>query len=465
MYPLLADDLHQLPELLGVVHGVADRGLASLDTRPVAVTTAAPAPLPLPLDGIGLRGALTRFVDDWEPGFSGSAGPRYLGFVTGGATPASVAGDWLTTAFDQNVAGGGDSTAPDLEGQTVAWLAELFGLGEAHTGSFVTGATMSNTVGLAIAREWLGDQLGVSVTEAGVAELGAVTVLSGTPHSSVFKALSLLGMGRSRLQTVGTLPDREAVDLAKLADALASLHGRPAIVVANAGTVNTVDFDDLTAIAELKSQYPFWLHVDAAFGAFAALSPTYAHLVEGLAQADSVCLDLHKWLNVPYDSAVQFTRRRDLQQRVFQNAAAYLGTPTDDPDYIHLTPENSRRLRALPAWFSLTAYGREGHREIVERNITLAHHLGERIAETSCLRLLAPVRLNVVCFTLSGDPTAEQVAAVARAVADSGEAFVTPTVYAGTPGLRAAFSNWRTTEADLDRVLLALVAACRRVAS
>jgi glutamate/tyrosine decarboxylase-like PLP-dependent enzyme len=464
VYPVLADDLLHLPELLDATRGVADRALAGLDARPVAVSTAPPPRSPLPLSGVGLRGALARFVDDWEAGFSGSAGPRYLGFVTGGATPAAIAGDWLTSAYDQNPTGDGDSVAADLERQTLAWLAELFGLGEAYTGSFVTGATMSTVVGLAIGREWLGDQLGVSVTDDGTAALGPVTVLSGTPHSSVYKALSLLGVGRKRLRTVPAMPGREAVDVAGLAGALRAMDGHPAIVVANAGTVNTVDFDDLSAIAALKQRYPFWLHVDAAFGAFAALSPDHAHLVDGLDQADSVCLDLHKWLNVPYDSAVQFTRRQDLQARVFQNSAAYLGTLTDDPDFAHLTPENSRRLRALPAWFTLTAYGRDGHREVVERCVFLARRLGERIAATPYLRLLAPVRLNVVCFTLAGDPTAEQVDAAMRAVAETGDAFVTPTVYAGTPGLRAAFSNWRTTEEDVDRVLDALARACGEAA-
>jgi glutamate/tyrosine decarboxylase-like PLP-dependent enzyme len=223
------------------------------------------------------------------------------------------------------------------------------------------------------------------------------------------------------------------------------------LVVANAGTVNTVDFDDLWAIAALKERYPFWLHVDAAFGGFAALSRDHAPLLKGLAKADSVCVDLHKWLNVPYDAAVQFTRRRDLQVKVFQNSAAYLGLPTDNPDFVHLVPENSRRLRALAAWFSLTAYGLDGHREIVERNIASAHRLGARLSTLSQVQLVAPVRLNVVCFTFPGD-----IGAAARAVAETGQAFVTPTVYKGTPALRAAFSNWRTTEADTDRVFTVL---------
>ncbi|MFJ4833512.1 pyridoxal phosphate-dependent decarboxylase family protein [Streptomyces sp. NPDC088747] len=453
MHRTLADDLGRLPELLQSARDFAAREVSGLADRPVAHLGKAPGREPLPAAGTGAEGALTRFAERWAPGFSGSAGPRYLGFVTGGSTPAALTGDWLTSTYDQNVSGGGDSSAAALEHETVGWLRELFGLGEEHSGAFVSGATVSNTVGLAIAREWLGERLGVSVSREGLGALGRVDVLSGSPHSSVTKALSVLGVGRDGLRQVPVLSgNREAVDVERLAEALESLEGRPAIVVANAGTVNTVDFDDLRAVAALKERYDFWLHVDAAFGGFAALSPAYAHLVDGLDAADSVCVDLHKWLNVPYDAAVQFTRRRDLQVRVFHNASPYLGMPTGDPDFLHLTPENSRRLRALPAWFALTAYGRDGHREIVERNVALAGRLGERVATEGRLRLLAPVRLNVVCFTLAGDPSQQRVREFARAVAASGEAFVTPTSYGGTHALRAAFSNWRTSEADTDRV-------------
>ncbi|MFI8454861.1 pyridoxal phosphate-dependent decarboxylase family protein [Kitasatospora sp. NPDC085464] len=461
MHPELAADLARLPELLEETRQHALAFLDGLDVRSV-IPRAGGDGLPtaggsgLPTAGGGLPAALAEFAERWEPWLSASAGPRYFGFVTGGATPAALAGDWLTATTDQNSNSSLDPAGQQLERETVGWLRELFGLSPAHHGTFVSGATMSNTVGLAIAREWLGERLGVDVAEDGVGALGPVRVLSGGAHSSVPKALSVLGLGRTALHDVPLLPGREAVDVAALERALAEADG-PCVVVANAGTVNTVDFDDLPAIAALRERYGFWLHVDAAFGAFAALSPQHAHLVAGLDLADSVCVDLHKWLNVPYDSAVQFTRRPDLQARVFRNAAAYLGPLGDHPDLVHLTPENSHRLRALAAWFTLRAYGRSGHREIVERNVAGARALGEAVERIDGLRLLAPVRLNVVCFTLATDPTPERLADLAAEVA--GEAFLTPTRYADRPALRAAFSNWRTTEADVRQTAEALARA------
>ncbi|MFE7311904.1 pyridoxal phosphate-dependent decarboxylase family protein [Streptomyces sp. NPDC057555] len=460
MHPQLAADLAALPDLLETTRQHAADFLDTLPEAPVVPARPAPEPAPLPEHGTGLRDALRDFTTRWQPGLSASAGPRYLGFVTGGATPAALAGDWLTATVDQNAMSSLDPTGQHLERETVDWLRALFGLSDAHQGALVSGATQSNTVGLAIAREWLGEQRGVSPAEDGVAALGPVRVLSGAPHSSIAKALSVLGLGRSALVTVPTLPDREAVDPAALERALQEADG-PCVIIANAGTVNTVDFDDLRALAALRDRYGCWLHIDAAFGAFAALSPQHAHLVDGLDLADSLCIDLHKWLNVPYDSAVQFTRRRDLQARVFQNAAAYLGELGADPDLVHLTPENSRRLRALPTWFTLRAYGREGHREIVERCAASAGTLGTAVASLDGLRLLDPVRLNVVCFTLADRPTAERLTALADALA--AEAFLTPTVHAGLPALRAAFSNWRTTEEDVQRIATALERAVRQL--
>ncbi|MEU9231555.1 pyridoxal phosphate-dependent decarboxylase family protein [Streptomyces subrutilus] len=461
----LAADLARLPELLDATRRAAGDALAALDARPVVPPPGKPAadggPELLPEHGDGTEAALAAFRERWELRLSASAGPRYLGFVTGGATPAALAGDWLTAAHDQNSNSALDGAGQDLERETVGWLRSLFHLSPEHSGTFVSGATMSNTTGLAIAREWLGERLGVSPAEDGAAALGPVRVLSGAPHSSIAKALAVLGLGRSSLVKVPTLPGREAVDPAALDRALAAAPG-PAVVVANAGTVNTVDFDDLQAVAALKRRHDFWLHTDAAFGAFAALSPDHAHLTAGLDASDSLCVDLHKWLNVPYDSAVQFTRRPDLQARVFQNSAAYLGPLADHPDLVHLTPENSRRLRALAAWFTLRAYGRQGHREIVERDIACARALGELLCADPAFTLPAPVRLNVVCFTLAADPTPARLTALREAVA--AEVFVTPTVHEGTAALRAAFSNWRTTQADVHRVAQALRTAAREIA-
>jgi glutamate/tyrosine decarboxylase-like PLP-dependent enzyme len=453
-------DLAALPGLLDAARDHAAAFLAGLDERAVVPGRATPEPLPLPRHGSGARAALAAFTERWAPGMSAAAGPRYLGFVTGGVTPAALVGDWLTGAYDQNPNSALDPAGQDLERETAGWLREMFGLSAAHEGAFVSGATMSNTVGLAVAREWLGERLGVRPSDDGAHALGPVRVLSGSPHSSVGKALSMLGLGRRSLVAVPTLPGREAVDPAALEAALRETPG-PCVVVANAGTVNTVDFDDLRAVAALRERYDFWLHVDGAFGAFAALSPEHAHLVAGLDLADSVCVDLHKWLNVPYDSAVQFTRRRDLQARVFQNAAAYLGPLGDVPDLVHLTPENSHRMRALAAWFALHAYGSEGHREIVERCVARARDLGRAVEAAPRLRLLAPVRLNVVCLTLAEDPTAERLAALADKAAP--EVFLTPTTLDGTPALRAAFSNWRTTAADTRRAAAALEAAAAAV--
>jgi hypothetical protein len=206
MRPDLKSDLNRIGEILSTTRDYAASVLEALSTRPVAMEPRAPVPVGLQKLRHGFETALADFKVCWASGFSGSAGPRYLGFVTGGATPASLAGDWLTGVFDQNPTSGLDSTAPDLERETVGWLREMFGISEAHSGCFVTGATMSNMVGLAIGREWLGEQAGVSVSENGIAALGTTYVLSGAAHSSVYKALSMLGFGRQAMKRVALLP-------------------------------------------------------------------------------------------------------------------------------------------------------------------------------------------------------------------------------------------------------------------
>lgn len=402
----------------------------------------------LPEKGIGAQGVLSLFNEKYSNKLSNSAGPRYFGFVTGGSTPAAMLGDQLVSIYDQNACGSNDSIAPQLERQALHFLKQLFSLDENYFGSFVTGATMSNFVGLAIGRQWVGEQLGVDISNEGISRV-SLTIVSAAPHSSILKSMSMLGIGKKNVVKIDTLLDREAIDLKKLEDYLKSVS-TPVIVVANAGTVNTVDFDDLQAIGELKKKYNFWLHVDAAFGGFAALSPNYSHLMKDINYADSITIDAHKWLNVPYDAAMQFTRRKDLQLKVFQNSAAYLGDPNTSPDYFHYTPENSRRWRALPSWFTLMAYGKEGHREIVERNCVMAKKLGDWIYSSETYTLLAPVRMNVVCFTVQQEGiTLEKIKGLLDRIRDDGRAYFTPTVYKGVPAIRAALSNWQTEEEDI----------------
>lgn len=458
MHPQLRRDRDTLAQLLSAVAAHAARTFATQSTRAVAQSPRPLAPAHITADGIGADGAWRQFLEEVAPHLSASAGPRYLGFVTGGATPAAVIGDWLATTYDQNVVSRLDSSlALDLERTTLQMLGQLFTLPADFTGTFVSGATMSNMVGLAIGREWIGREQGVAIHRDGLTALPhAPTIFAATPHSTAVKALSMLGLGRSRWQPVPCLQGREAMDVRALESLLAAAAG-PCLVIASAGTVNTGDVDDFRALAALKSRHRFYLHIDAAFGGFASLSPDLAPLLDGWTCADSICIDLHKWLNVPYDSAVAFTRHRDLQLDVFANSAAYLALSSDDPEPIHLAPESSHRWRALPAWFTLMAYGREGHREIVERDCRLARQLGDRLASDERFELLAPVRLNIVAFALRARP--EQTAPFIARVRDSGDTFVSETRLWGRPAARAAFSNWQTTEEDVETVWRALVTA------
>ncbi len=448
-------DLLQLNELLQQTAGYAGSFLSRINELKVNMPVPSFPMTVLPEKGMGAGAALEHFDNRFGDYLTGNAGPRYFGFVTGGVTPAALTGDWLAATFDMNPA---DKSAVSfhIETETIDLLKQLFGLPGEMLGCFVSGATMSNFTGLATARQWLGRQQGVDVDIAGAGALKDVKVLAATPHSSIAKALSMLGLGRNALVKLPTLPGREAVDVSALQAWINAHSGEPFIFVAAAGTVNTVDFDDLAAIAALKKEHNFWLHVDAAFGGFAAASPRYKHLLRGWEAADSITIDAHKWLNVPYDAAMIFTRHPQLQLAVFQNAgAAYLGDPAENFNFINYAPENSRRLRSLPAWFSLKAYGAEGYRDMVEQNIRLAQLLGERIQKSERFQLLAPVRLCVVCFTLNHEPRmlAEHVQLFLQKLNKRGLVYVTPTQYQGTPAVRAALVNWRTTDQDIDKVM------------
>ncbi|QEH41902.1 pyridoxal-dependent decarboxylase [Chitinophaga sp. XS-30] len=448
-------DLLQFSELLQQTADYAGDFLSHLHEEKVSKAMPSFPAAALPEKGMGAAAALEAFDNRFGDHLVANAGPRYFGFVTGGVTPAALAGDWLAATIDMNPA---DRSAVSyhIETETIALLRQLFGLPEDYLGCFVSGATMSNFTGLATARQWLGAQQGVDVAADGAAALKAVHILSATPHSSVYKALSMLGLGRNALTLLPTLPDREAADLQALKAWIAGHPDQPFIYIASAGTVNTVDFDDLQELAALKKEHTFWLHIDAAFGGFAAVSPRYRHLLNGWEAADSITIDAHKWLNVPYDAAMIYTRHPQLQLAVFQNpGAAYLGDPAANFNYIHYAPENSRRLRSLPAWFSLQAYGAEGYRDMVESNIRLARQLGERLVQSGHFRLLAPVRMCVVCFSLNqpADRLQEHIHLFLQQLVKRGLVYLTPTVYKGTPAIRAALVNWRTTDQDIDKVV------------
>lgn len=457
----LHDDREHLESILTAAHSAALQFLHGLAERPAGHL---PDPLPpdtLPEEGPGALEALAYFRSKYEGQLSGSAGPRYLGFVTGGSTPAALAGDWLVSTYDQNVSNDGDSVATTVERETLALLRTLFALSDDFDGAFVSGATQANLVALATARQWALQQLGHDPAEEGLWNMPRIPVFGGAPHASILKALSILGMGRQAIEYVPCLPGRQAVDPAALAQRLAATGGKPAVVIASAGEVNTGDFDDLEALASLCRTYGAWLHVDGAFGLFAACDPSRSHLLHGLNAADSITTDGHKWLNVPYDSGIIFTRHIALQEQVFKAVGAYLGT---GPDLLHCTPENSRRFRALPAWMTLMAYGRSGYQELVTQCCLYAQRMGQGIEQSTHFELLAPVFLNIVCFALHETDTAQRDRFLEVLTRD-GQVLLTPTFFAGKPAIRAAFVNWSTTEEDILRILEALEHSALQVAS
>lgn len=455
MNDILKHDWQHQDQILETAVNAANQFLQSLPDRPAAAIPTPGSLADLPETGWGAEVALAHFRATYEAQLAGTAGPRYFGFVTGGATPAALAGDWLTAVYDQNPASDHDSIAAHVEQEALHFLRQLFGLPVEFVGTFVSGATISNFVGLSQARQWAALQMGVDTAVDGLYRLAPIPVLAGTPHSSSYKSLAMLGMGKNNIMLVPTLPNREAMDIEALELALTEMDG-PAIVIASGGTVNIVDFDDLQALVQLKEKHNFWLHLDAAFGGFAACSPRFAHLMAGAAGADSITIDAHKWLNVPYDAAMTFTRHPELQVAVFQNAAAYLGEMGEQPAPVHWTPQNSRRFRGLATWMTLLAYGRDGYQEIVERNCDQASWLGSQIELSDQFRLLAPVQMNVVCFTLAGEPTLAEVNDYLTRLQSDGRVFLTPTNFQGTPGIRAAISNWQTTHGDMEMAWAAI---------
>ena len=413
---------------------------------------------PLPEEGAGTQAAVERLLRVGTATATASAGPRFCHFVIGGSTPAALAADWVVSLLDQNAFVRASSRLADAA-ETVAldWLRQLVGLPEGWGGALTASATFANLTGLALATHWWAERHGVDVTSSGLAGLPRMPVLSGGyVHPSARKALQLLGHGKDTVE-VFTRDDVGRIDLAGVRRRLGELDRAPAVLLATAGEPNAGEFDPLTDLADLAEHFGAWLHVDCAFGIFAALSPRTAHLTAGMERADSIAADAHKWLNVPYESGFVLVRKPDRIGPAFgMPGAAYLPGP-DDPrgGYGLLGPESSRRARALPIWATLAAYGRTGYRELVERHCDLAAHLAATVDAAPDLERLAEVPLNVVCFRYHPaglpEPELDDInRRLGEALLDDGRVFAGATVYGGRAALRPAISNWRTTADDLD---------------
>ena len=457
MNTVLKNDLNNLSAILDRTKQQGIDFLNNLENVPTSTKNSIDPTRELNELGLGSLAALEEFNERLAPLMVSSPGPRYWGFVTGGSTPASIVGDWLATVYDQNTqaikAQGGVSAL--IEFETINLLLQLLQLPDTFLGGFVTGATMSNFTSLGVARQWFGKQFGKDFAKEGISE--TINILTATPHSSSIKSLAMLGIGSNNYTTLKTIEgNREAIEISDLEKNIESLNGKPFILISSAGTVNTADFDDFEAISKLKEKYNFWWHIDAAFGGFAAVSDKFKHLVDGWEGADSITIDCHKWLNVPYESAFYLIKKEhtNLQIETFQNSnAPYLGNPLENFNYLNVLPENSRRLRALPVWFSLLAYGKEGFCDIVENSASMALQFANELIEDGNFELLAPIRLNNVCFTLKGNHNQEKVSEFLTLLNDKGKVFMTPTVYQNRKGIRASFVKWRTTEEDIKIVI------------
>ena len=411
---------------------------------------------PMPEHGDGALEALAELASRGRDAAMRSSGPRFFHFVMGGGTPAAVGADWLTSAYDQVAYAWASSPfAARMEQVAVDWLRQLFELPDGFGGVLTTGATMANFVALAAARNWWGERLGVNVDEDGVSSLPApLIVSSGYLHPSVAQAIGMLGLGRGNIRRLAR-DDVGKVDLAAVERELGR-QTQPAIVIANAGEVNAGDFDPIAELADLAERHQAWLHVDGAFGLFARLAPTTRRLTEGIERADSVISDGHKWLNVPYDCGFAFVRGMERLPRALNVGAPYLPA-TDDPhpNFGFLSPENSRRARALTVWATLRAYGRSGYRQMVERHLALASRLAAHVDSAPELERLADVPLNIVCFRARPPGVGEErLNELNRRVGDGlradGRVYAGTTTYAGKVALRPAVVNWQTSEQDID---------------
>ena len=389
-----------------------------------------------------------------SPATVASAGPRYFGFVIGGSLPAALAANWLAGAWDQN-AGlvAASPVASALEEIALRWVLDVLALPATAGGAFVTGATMANFTALAAARHAVLAGRGWDVEADGLVGAPPITVVvSAEAHATLLKALGLLGLGRNRVTSVPT--DAQG---RMRADALPGLAaGDPTIVCVQAGNVNSGAFDPVRDICDRAHAAGAWVHVDGAFGLWAATAPARAHLVDGVADADSWATDAHKWLNVPYDSGLALVRDpTPLRAAMAQSAAYYIAGEQREP--MLYTPETSRRARGVEVWAALRSLGRNGLADLIERNCRQAARFADGLRQAG-YEVLNDVVLNQVLVSFGRDARTREVI---QAVQRDGTCWCGGTRWHGRDAMRISVSNWSTTDADVDASLAAIL----RVAS
>jgi glutamate/tyrosine decarboxylase-like PLP-dependent enzyme len=432
----------------------AIRYLEGLDSRSVAPTASAVAGLRafderLP-EKPGNPAETLRLLDEvGSPATTAMAGPRFFGFVIGGSLPVTLAANWLAGAWDQNT--GLYRPTPGtsfMEQVALRWLLDLLHLPPECTGAFVTGATVANLCALAAARHGVLRRAGWDVEGRGLFGAPEITVVVGEEiHPSVTKSLGILGMGRNRVMRVPV--DGQG---RMRADRLPPIAG-PAIVCAQAGNVNTGAFDPVGEIRRRTEASGAWLHVDGAFGLWAAAAPSRRNLTAGLAEADSWATDAHKWLNVPYDCGLAFVRDTDALKAAMAISAEYLPTQSGFRNPSDFTPELSRRARGVEVWAALRSLGREGIAEMIERNCAQARRFAERLSAAG-FEILNEVVLNQVLVSF-GD--AERTTRTIQAIQDEGTCWCGITVWQGRTAMRISVCSWATTDADVDRSVEAIV--------
>jgi glutamate/tyrosine decarboxylase-like PLP-dependent enzyme len=414
---------------------------------------------PFPAEGVDAATAIEELVAAVEPALTASSGPRYFGFVTGGSLDASVCADLLTTGWDQVGFNAVMSPAAAMVEEVAgAWLKEALGLPADVSFGIVTGAQGGNTVGLAAARHQVLERAGWDVERDGLHGAPRIRIVAGEErHATIDRSLRFLGIGTASVEAVASGPNG-AVDPDALVAAIEAGSGEPTIVVVQAGNVNTGAFDDLAVACEVAHRHGAWVHVDGAFGLWAAASPSFEHLVAGREAADSWVVDGHKWLNLPYDTGFVFCADPDAHAASMSYTAAYLvgqgeGSVRAPSDYV---PESSRRARGFVTWAALRELGRDGLAELVERCCALARRFAEQLGAVDGVTIANDVVLNQVLVGFGDDERTERVI---EGIQRDGTCWMGGTTWHARRLMRISVSNWTTTEADVDRS----VEAIRRV--